>query len=1125
MMPALSLKKLILFCALITLTGIALLMVLLFSDEIGITQIILIALILLCWPVGILINYLLKNRAAKAAAAPLDAAPKTSGALTPSRDYEELSRSAEEAAQFLRSSNLGNREVSDALYGLPWYVLAGPPSSGKTSLALSAGLSFNALSSQRRADQNLVRATRDCEWRVTDNGVLIDTAGRYLTEGPDRDEWLGLLETLKKTRKNRALDGFVLTVNTANIFNAKEPEIEQQAQVLRARIDEAIKSTGVRFPVYLVFTHADAIPGFAEFFAALPPNERAQVWGATIPLEQAQNAHALFDVEFDYLLDSLMKRRLMRLGSATTPAEQYGTFNFPLRFADARRKLGLFTLALFRPNPFSELPLLRGFYFTSNPPGQDGRISNTGIYSEDLFKQVIFRDKDIAASFQSQKAAPNQLAKVKLAVGALAAACLLWVGGSAISFFNNYSLLSEAQDHAKRVLDHYEAGRGKDKVETTASELENLDKLRVTLQKIDDNDRSFFGSLAYRFGLYSGGKVRTRARQVYFDFVSQRFLNPAMTALENDLANVTPAGEGDKLEAMQDDYYYKLQAYLMPEKQDRVDPKFLEEKLSQYWKEPPSERGRMESLAFYSEQAALSDDDDETVPRPLANPDKIQSARAKLKSYSPTKRVYNEVMRNINKLGPAVDLAKVLEGQEGTELLEESEPHPVPYAFTKQAYYKHVTGDAMASVKEDLSGKDDWVMGEKSAAEGVNVEQLRDRYSTEYAAHWQKFLNGINVRAFKDKNAAIDALGTLAQENSPLKKVVAFVANETKLSKPPQDSGALAWLKGLLQSKAGINDPKIESSFAPLHKFVEGDQPPVSRYLSKLAEVREQLRSAPGTTWDELAKIPNENKAWTKPTNEINDMVKQMELTPGSKAAGEFLARPLTEIGKGEGEGKAKNLDDAWRNLVANARKLEGRYPFSNSPTDVQLSEFVQFFNPMDGRIKNIMTFLGDKVSGTPGQLTTNNPAEFSPTAVKYLNDAFTVQAAFFPSGSQQPKVDYSLKATPPPGKSLIIKVEGKEYKAEGAGSEYQLSWPSTGGEAGITVVVTDAAQAQAVGQTVTPASQTEGGANHPGLWGVFRMTAGNKTQFTWGGKLTPPASNNPFAINFGALRAPDSFK
>ncbi|MFN7929724.1 MAG: hypothetical protein U0Y68_17630 [Blastocatellia bacterium] len=73
----------------------------------------------------------------------------------------------------------------------------------------------------------------------------------------------------------------------------------------------------------------------------------------------------------------------------------------------------------------------------------------------------------------------------------------------------------------------------------------------------------------------------------------------AFAALENDLGN-TPAGEGEKLEAMQDDYYYKLQAYLMPAKQERVDPKFLEERLGAYSKEKPSDRGRMENLAFYA---------------------------------------------------------------------------------------------------------------------------------------------------------------------------------------------------------------------------------------------------------------------------------------------------------------------------------------------------------------------------------------------------------------------------------------------------------------------------------------------------------------------------------------------
>ena len=50
----------------------------------------------------------------------------------------------------------------------------------------------------------------------------------------------------------------------------------------------------VRFPVYLVFTHMDAIEGFADFFR--PFSRRTQqVWGVTVPLVQQKNAHSLFD--------------------------------------------------------------------------------------------------------------------------------------------------------------------------------------------------------------------------------------------------------------------------------------------------------------------------------------------------------------------------------------------------------------------------------------------------------------------------------------------------------------------------------------------------------------------------------------------------------------------------------------------------------------------------------------------------------------------------------------------------------------------------------------------------------------------------------------------------------------
>jgi type VI protein secretion system component VasK len=156
--------------------------------------------------------------------------------------------------------------------------------------------------------------------------------------------------------------------------------------------------------------------------------------------------------------------------------------------------------------------------------------------------------------------------------------------------------------------------------------------------------------------------------------------------------------------------------------------------------------------------------------------------------------------------------------------------------------------------------------------------------------------------------------------------------------------------------------------------------------------------------------------------------------------------------------------------------------------------------------------------------LKSKNPAEFSDAAVAYLNVVFKLQQAFFPGG-QQPKINYSLSVKPPPTKKVEVKADGVTVTADGSVSNGSLSWPQTTGEAGIKVLVSSKEAAVAVGQTAAPGA-TEA-ANHPGLWGVFRMTAGNKYQFTWGdvsATLQPP-SNNPFALNFSALRAPDSFR
>ena len=64
-----------------------------------------------------------------------------------------------------------------ALYALPWYMFIGPPASGKSTALRHSGLQFPSLSGSGQGLQG-VGGTRNCDWWFTNEGVLLDTAGR-----------------------------------------------------------------------------------------------------------------------------------------------------------------------------------------------------------------------------------------------------------------------------------------------------------------------------------------------------------------------------------------------------------------------------------------------------------------------------------------------------------------------------------------------------------------------------------------------------------------------------------------------------------------------------------------------------------------------------------------------------------------------------------------------------------------------------------------------------------------------------------------------------------------------------------------------------------------------------------
>ena len=1147
--------------------------------------ILLIALLLLTWPIFVIFNYFRKRRKARKEAAAGGAqqggatppqAAKGRTANVPSRAYDELTRGAEEAVQWLRSTRLGGAKSNDAVYGLPWFIVAGPPASGKTSLVLSSGLSFQALPSQRRAEQHIVRPTRNVEWDVTDQAVILDTAGRYQNETPDRDEWSALTETVKRYRGGRPLDGLLVAVDASRIVRMSETEIEQQAKTLRARLDDLMARARVRFPVYLVFTHADSIEGFGDFFSTFGRAGQSEVWGATIPLEKSMNAHALFDVEFDALYDSLMRRRLIRLGHPAKPDVQLRVFDFPLRFGEARSRLGLFTSSLFRPNPFSESPLLRGFYFTANvtdgavaaaqQPREaaegDGherplRAVGQGFFAERFFKEVLLRDKDIAAAFQSFQRKPPRWRYVLLALGFVI--LFLLTAGMVISYLGNRALVADAAERGANVDNITRADVGKDPTKKDAAatqvELEAVDSLREKLVQLDEYDK-VRPPLYLRFGLYSGNAINPPLRTIYFDSVEQRFKKPTVAALEKDLrafvaGNATPppsvtlsdSSSNVKASNATEDIlgknYDLLKAYLMLSDATKVEPTFLASTLSDYWKRnapPGMEIISLQQLDFWTKQMASDD-----APHIKTDDKLVAAARTKLTAYPAVNRFYKRVTTEVNAKVQPVNLDNILEGRK-LGVLEST--YTVPGSYTIEGYRGYMR-DAIQSAAEEMS-KDDWVMGAQAAQskdQSADIGKLQNMYFRDYADQWDRFIKGVRVREFKSKDDAVDKLKALAGTDSPMERVMLAVERNTNLSANAKPTGWWPWIKSWFTSSSNDNTgggTVVEKEFKPIFGFAneeaKKESTPSAQYRQQLKLVADQLELQSA---DQLAQTSKslltgkDDLGLSKAEQNISNLTEPFKTTASAGDAATLLKQPLDRLRGLLYGGGYELVEKTWREQIyPKAHALESGFPFTDAG-ESSVTDLSRFLNPANGQFSTFFNQqLASSFEDVQGQwkLKETGAFKFNDDFITYLNRTRILREALFPNGGQQPEVSYELILQPTKDADIEINIDGTPVQTSGASpASSKFTWPARSGSSGATIRVRSNA---AGAQDIAPKT-------FPGEWGLFKMfaaggpnkTGDNSYALAWnvGGipvraTLRPSSTNNPFNRSlFTTLHAPQS--
>jgi type VI secretion system protein ImpL len=1146
-------------------------------------KIILIACVLLTLPIALVGMFVASRRKKKDAANPQEAANTDNSAAapqkltTPTGNYGELTQSAEETVQFLKNSNVGNGK--DPVYALPWYIVAGTPKSGKTSLSLASGLHFQNLPSQRQSEQKHIRPTKNIDWRVTSDAVFLDTAGRYQTEGADGDEWAAMLETVKKYRGARPIDGMIVPISAERILHADDTEIEQMAKVLRTRIDEAMQRTKIRFPIYLVFTHADAIEGFRDSFSTSQKEGENLVWGATIPIEQSQNAHALFDPEYDLLQNSVMKRRLMRLSAPFPPARQLKIFNFPLHFGSARKKLGHFVSTLFRPNPFSESPFLRGFYFTAVPvnrPQVKGGQTMTNMaqtvgqsyFTQKLYRDVILRDKDLVATMQAQKVKPPIMGWLLTALGALLVLFLL--GWATVSLYLNKQLVDETTARGEILLAMVKADRDRAVLEKnpeeTRQEIDKTEALRQSLEKLDTYEREG-APLSMRMGFYSGSRIyHEAALPRYISVIEQRYKKPVVRKLEEDLDKFAkgtlpaPAAKDNKQPTEEDTLgrgYDLLKAYLMLSGKYRsnAEPTFLATTLEDYWKtesKVPDEVKLVaqKQLEFYAKQV-----DRDEFPRIELNEKLVDDARLKLQKLPAYVRYYKRVTTDISKNVEPVSVGSVLNGR--TENVFESAVS-VPGAYTIDGYRKYMK-DAIAKAQDELT-KDDWVMGEKAdkaQAQGTDIQRLQDKYFNDYTDNWRKFVRGVNIPTYKNPDDAKNSFRELSKTESPMKILLEEISRQTNLSAEPKSNSWLDSIWSLFQTKQTSETggtTAVEKDFRPLFGFTASEkadqQSQLAQYGTDLKKLSEQLETMNQTKVDQIiAESANPKstnsfiKAMDSVEKAVNSKIDGLKTTPSGQEIADLLKKPVNNLKDFFGAGVQKQIENAWTNeILPKAKEVEKGFPY-DADGETDLTKLTAYLKPKSGTLSKFYDGrLKQYFEESNGQLKVKDGSEvqFNPEFVKYLNNAFRLRQALF-GDSETPQFAYEFRLQKVADAVIEVTIDGQKTDSNGTGSA-AWKFPAQSGETGAIMKFASTAEPAPAANPTAPAATSSSTTERQfaGSWGLFKFVdAGSPKKqpdgsyalsYSLGGKTVAasvkPSGGDLFDRSmFTSARAPEKLK
>jgi type VI secretion system protein ImpL len=1019
----------------------------------------------------------------------------------------EMRDKLREAMTKLRKSKFGRQH----LYQLPWYVIIGPPGAGKTTAIVNSGLQFPLADEMGATAIGGVGGTRNCDWWFTDQAVLVDTAGRYTTQESDAEAdnaaWLGFLSLLKKHRKRQPINGAIVAISLSDLSMQDEVTQKGHAAAVRRRLHELREKLGVQFPVYIMFTKADLIAGFSEFFEPLSKEERGQVWGFTLPMAKRNTKVSpivKFDEEFSLLLNQLNGQSLERMQNESDPQRRSLIASFPSQVASVRSVAHDFLAELFLENKFEHRQMLRGVYFTSGTQegtpidrlmmgmartfgiGRQaigsGKGTGRSYFLTQLFDTVMFREAGLVSA--DDKVERRYRWTKRLAFLGVFLAAIGMGGVWARSYMGNADMLQQTQN----AIGSYRTAA----VAIPTSPIGDTDLLTLvpvlnilrdlpnnpTLQENPRPD-------GLGWGLYQGRVLGNEERLTYRAALNQHLLPRLLLRLENQMqANINNA----------DLLYEALRVYLTLGQVGPMNRDLIGAWLKDDWEFafPDTSREPLRADLKLHLDALLS-----APLHPIAlNNDLVEAVQRVLTQLPQAQRVYNGIINSPEATslpewrltdigGPA--LARGLSRSSGKQL-NDGIKGIYTYRGFNDVFLEQALGVATRIQRES------WVLGaagQQEQSEAVLLAMSRDvldLYYNDFVLEYDTLMGELDIIPMNDLANAVEITNVLSGATSPIANVLEGIAQETKLTEDRSggDGAAAATVAanagtvGSLVSRRGLSVKSrlfldammsaqksetgkaakapgqfVEDHFAWLHQLTAGanGQPSqLDEIVGILKDVYQDLSNlnfagGVGNPQDSSTALPRFQAAAGRITN---GPIKRWgsQITVGSSG--------ITT------ESNRAGINARWQESVLPMceRVTTNTYPFARrSKTDAGLTEFSALFRPggeIDKFFQENLSKLVD-VRKSPWSFKPGAGKELgiSQAVLTQLERAAQIRDAFF-AGAASPNVGFQMlpEALDPKARGILLEIDGQAVTfrhRDKTPRPVAIRWPGPVGAARVT--------------------------------------------------------------------------